>query len=251
MGKVSLATLLVVVPIVVFLPGTNGLLNAFDVVNWCIGLGIVIREVGGTRWWASMDLKRKFDISLGRLPWSNRFPHLQKLYRNLFPSLNPSPFLLGYRFWSAYYQIGYHFVEREPSDELISAAVTPRYVWQPGPNVATCLAKHSAPGEGCMCGFWFRKSLWSAKFYRSQFSTGETVIGAVIGWGRCIEHSNGTRCEKAMVIALLNDGMLSEPHIQRVSEHYDVPVFDTPGKLKAYAKAYLKSETPRQEGDRK
>jgi hypothetical protein len=76
--------------------------------------------------------------------------------------------------------------------------------WQPGVNLAVCLAgpgahEEKVPAKGCGCGIWFYKDLRKHSLGRP----GElAVAGVVEGWGRSRTGSLGFRSAKAKILAL-------------------------------------------------
>lgn len=84
--------------------------------------------------------------------------------------------------------------------------------WQPTTNKAGCLAdgdvegRHEAPSADCHCGFYLMRRLDDVIPYTGD----EAVYGAVVAWGRIIEHTDGFRAEYARPLALVKDSPLAE-----------------------------------------
>src|SRR5215469_11714208 len=84
--------------------------------------------------------------------------------------------------------------------------------WQPGENVARCLASDRAmcresPGQGCLCGFW---AVWSPKQSMARVCPAIEppwqVMGLITGWGEVAVHgAEGFRAERATVRCLFSD----------------------------------------------
>lgn len=78
------------------------------------------------------------------------------------------------------------------------------YNWKPGTNTAKCsLTKHQVPAQRCHCGLYVLASL---KEIENHVTIGKNVVvGAVIGWGRVVQHgTEGWRAEHAKILALLD-----------------------------------------------
>lgn len=90
---------------------------------------------------------------------------------------------------------------------------------------------------------------------------GEPVVGAVMAWGRCVEHENGMRCEYMQIIGLLRDtgmdcmiisadftkekpvyrgipGRASSALVNQLGRLYDVPIFETAEDLTHFVDTY-------------
>lgn len=86
------------------------------------------------------------------------------------------------------------------------------YCWEPGENVATCLAPHrracgASPGLHCQCGFW---GVWSpGQCLARACAAAEPpwhVMGLVVGWGTVALHGReGFRAERAALRCLFTD----------------------------------------------
>lgn len=86
------------------------------------------------------------------------------------------------------------------------------YCWEPGENLATCLAPHRrrcrrSPGLHCQCGFW---AVWTpGQCVIRACSAAEPpwhVMGLVVGWGAVALHGKeGFRAERAAIKCLFTD----------------------------------------------
>ena len=88
---------------------------------------------------------------------------------------------------------------RVAGDELWSTHAS--YLWEPGPQIARCLAdaRHAAPAKACSCGFYAR---YTPTPRTASLGTRDLVGGAVALWGRIELHAHGMRAEHAEVVAL-------------------------------------------------
>lgn len=92
------------------------------------------------------------------------------------------------------------------------------YCWEPGENLATCLAPHrracsSSPGQHCQCGFW---AVWApGQCLARACAAAEPpwhVMGLIAGWGTVALHGReGFRAEKAALRCLFMDRPWSGP----------------------------------------
>lgn len=187
-------------------------------------------------------------------------------------SLNPSPSVnqsqpekrampvVGFRSWRAY---PHHKLGVGPSWKL--GAWNQKYgVWTPGRNKAICHASYGfslyggtpkphehTPAQECACGFYVLTDFDKVPFATSEATqltpNGPVVekpvflmVGAVVGWGRVIQHGDeGWRAENVQVIALL-DCKVSDEHLRvthEVAEAYGVPVLSRTA-LELLAKEY-------------
>lgn len=102
---------------------------------------------------------------------------------------------------------------------------------------------HPTPSLNCHCGFWVLSDLDRVPFRPGVGDDNQPrypVVGAVLGWGRVIQHADvGWRAEKAQVIALLDcryhDDQLALT--ERVAEAYGVPVLSRDA-LELYVKEF-------------
>lgn len=107
---------------------------------------------------------------------------------------------------------------------------------------ARCIShiSHDAPDAGCNCGLHAYYEL-----YPHLTTAPRMVAGAIVAWGRVVEHERGFRAQYARPLALLdarsyrpamNHNMgPSEAAIRAVADAYDVPVLDRL-ELDAYAR---------------
>jgi hypothetical protein len=111
-------------------------------------------------------------------------------------------------------------------DHMLTPTSMIDHTWEPGENHARCIPgtrrppeEHRLVGMDCMCGFY---AYFDGK---NNYATSVTVSGIIEGYGRCVYGTQGFRCEKAIVRALVRP---SEP--QRVSyghsEKNPVPYLD-------------------------
>lgn len=130
-------------------------------------------------------------------------------YRSAPPAAQPVPALpveqrempvIGYRAWTyeEKFDMGVGLKSRLKSTGL-------DYHWKKGKNVATCKtgAAHDAPDQHCQCGLYVLASL---KELDSHVQMGKrVVVGAVMGWGRVVQHgTEGWRAQYAKILALLD-----------------------------------------------
>lgn len=114
----------------------------------------------------------------------------------------PEP-VIGWRLW------------RVSEDELLSWAVD--YVWQPGENKATCLAKGTSrcaltPGKSCKCGFWALHSPTAAIRLASVNHASQALLGLITGFGTVALHgTEGFRAELATVSCIFADQLSPAP----------------------------------------
>lgn len=144
---------------------------------------------------------------LYRNPWSTSavFPPIANTPTNP-PSPPPLPLptekrempVVGYRAWgfSSKFRIG---LGRDVA--LKSTGVD--HHWSVGANHATCNHDHAAPQQSCHCGYYVLASLDEVE--KHQTLNDGVVVGAVMGWGKVVQHGReGWRAEFAKIIALLD-----------------------------------------------
>lgn len=106
------------------------------------------------------------------------------------------------------------------------------YHWTPGKNVASCYGglidgSHPSPLFECHCGFWVFSDLDRLEGYIQAIHY--DVVGAVMGWGRVIQHGEaGWRAQYARPLALLDlkAGKQSAARTKWVAKQYGLPVFE-------------------------
>lgn len=107
--------------------------------------------------------------------------------------------VVGYRAWdfSSKFRIG---LGRDVA--LKSTGVD--HHWRSGDNHATCNnGRHSAPDQNCHCGYYVLANLDEVERHRTL--NDGVVVGAVMGWGKVVQHgTEGWRAEYAKIIALLD-----------------------------------------------
>lgn len=76
--------------------------------------------------------------------------------------------------------------------------------WRSGDNHATCTAsRHPAPDQNCHCGYYVLANLDEVESHKALNDA--TIVGAVMGWGKVVQHgTEGWRAEYAKIIALLD-----------------------------------------------
>ena len=94
---------------------------------------------------------------------------------------------------------------------------------------------HKQPSDLTECGLYVLAKLKDVQQHWDK----NQVLGAVMGWGRVVQHGNqGWRAEYAQPIAFLRTDVLEDkPHEEQLSEQYQVPLMDRKG-LEVYVKEY-------------
>lgn len=199
--------------------------------GWVIRLFIVRRDS-----WEFPDPNDESSTSPSQHRWWHRSS--SQFQRWLPWNRSPRGPLLGYRAWHLRLVPEYGGLAVRPQLTSLASFLT---CWWPGVNDALCLfMSHRAPAPGCHCGFWMKSSFRALTRYlwvNADLGDPAVVQGAVLAWGRCIQHRNGWRCEKAMVIALLDNG---RPSLSKIARQYEVPIFKTKKELVCYAKQQAK-----------
>lgn len=98
---------------------------------------------------------------------------------------------------------------------------------------------HAAPNYHCECGLYVLTDLSAApKWYGGQWPEG-VIVGAVIGWGKVIQHGNeGWRAEYARPIGFLDTALFKdEPLLEAAAQQYGVPILERRA-LQLLAKEY-------------
>jgi len=119
--------------------------------------------------------------------------------------------------------------------------IAPRAAQHPWPTdhdrPATCFALggHDAPTRDCNCGF----AAYYALPAEPDLPAHEAIWGAIVAWGRIVEHETGFRAEHARPIALLDLGHpddIRERGLRRANaaERYAIPLLAR-DELIAYA----------------
>lgn len=166
------------------------------------------------------------------------------------------PYVLGFRVWNYEVREGLKHWDvngktiQDIEQIQLKGHVFNSHEWHPGVNVALCgtptapLHSHTAPAERCSCGFWCLHNLGSA-IDRLGAPPACQILGAIVGMGKCIRHTDGWRVEKAVVVAfmaqkpltqrLITAGMVTatvtiaqlrehQEHARLLSERWDVPL---------------------------
>jgi len=111
-------------------------------------------------------------------------------------------------------------------------AVDDAGAWKPGVNIAHCMSDPShlqPPVEGCGCGLY----AWHDP---NQLDDPTHIFGAVLARGKLQIHHHGFRAQEVQVIGLLRDTYYLNPFwLQRVADHYQVPLFDNIAALQEHA----------------
>jgi hypothetical protein len=147
--------------------------------------------------------------------------------------------LVGFRAWRA-----------TADHELRPLAYYSLAAWNDGPW-ATAVCRHGAAGEtdergapiahdapdwSCSCGIHAYYEPWWGPLGRRGL-----IYGAILAWGRIVEHERGFRAERAQIIALAEG-----PNVRAVAERYDVPVL-TDTELVQYAGWWGEMKTARRD----
>lgn len=109
--------------------------------------------------------------------------------------------------------------------------------WKPGITKAKCpTVSHEAPNEFCSCGLYVLARLKEVTRWGANQTT---VTGAVMGWGRVIQHDDeGWRAEFARPIAFLDTNTYGDqPDLQDIADQYGVPLLDRKN-LELYVKEF-------------
>lgn len=159
-----------------------------------------------------------------------------------FPNPSPSPPeglteagwrvpVVGWRTWTA---------RRVPGGAVLEGVFT-RDRWGAGSTHAGCrrcppwMAKlHPVPTSACQCGLYAFSTPAQALSYldtpedaREGGERADLVAGAVIAWGRVVQHGGqGWRAEHARPVALLDSG---HPFLEMLARHHNVPVVSARG----------------------
>lgn len=99
--------------------------------------------------------------------------------------------------------------------------------WSAGVNTAKCIHNsHVAPDEHCACGFYVLTDLDEVDKHVGM--NDGVVVGAVMGWGRVIQHgTEGWRTQYARIVGLL-DAKFSKQQdkvTREVAQQYDLEVY--------------------------
>ncbi len=128
--------------------------------------------------------------------------------------------------------------------------------WDPGVTRASCrrtppwmVGLHRVPNPACACGLYAlttldepaRRARLSATSLFAVPGSSAMVAGAVVGWGRVIQHGlQGWRAEYGRPIGLLDTG---HPLLEVVARRYNVPLLSHRG-LQLTAHEHGESLTP-------
>ena len=163
--------------------------------------------------------------------------------------MNPEPAdqpIVGFRRWgvrrrglfSGIFVAG-RFVPN-PALSVVAPRARP-VAWPPGENrVAKCFALrgHEAPHRDCNCGI----AAYYALDAEPELPAPEALWGAIVAWGRIVEHERGFRAQFARPVALLDTSDSDEQSKPRAraakaAERYEIPLLRR-DELIAYAGWY-------------
>jgi hypothetical protein len=137
--------------------------------------------------------------------------------------------VIGYRAWE---------LSTYAPDLQLHSLVTDT-VWDAkGTTKAEChcgTVAHQRPDEHGACGLYVLAHLKDVPDWADE----PRVVGAVMGWGKVIQHkSEGWRAEYARPIAFLDTSLYEEdPNLQRLADQFGVPLLDRKG-LELYVKEF-------------
>jgi hypothetical protein len=100
--------------------------------------------------------------------------------------------------------------------------------WVPGTNDFECHCSlyHDQPHERCHCGFYVCSEIGGVPPTTKAYWASHQVVGAVMGWGRVIQHGDeGWRAEHVRVLAL-EERPGKKKRVARIASHYGVPVLE-------------------------
>jgi hypothetical protein len=111
--------------------------------------------------------------------------------------------------------------------------------WVSTTEEAECsYGQHKAPDQNCGCGLYVVADLDQLESH-IQFSD-QMVVGAVVGWGKVVQHGReGWRAEHCRILGLL-DCKYSEAQLKntrQAAKEYSLPIFDRVG-LERYVKEW-------------
>ena len=161
-------------------------------------------------------------MSLDPAIWGTVFPELVRRSK-------PARAILGFRV-SRIQAAGW------PETQVLLTSMHGRYVWQPGPNTARCLAGtgHAVPASGCGCGFYACHGLRQLEFVLGAVMTSpDLVLVGVAGSGTVRIHERGWRAQFARILAFSDEGpgrnakpqkRLAERTARALEAMYHVPV---------------------------
>lgn len=221
--------------------------SSWWVLYW-FGLGtLLIVTWRITRWHSRPKKSRKLksphpDPSLSPPPSENPTPSpprlLPSLTTSLFRSRPETPLqkklrklpepVVGFRCWLVYPQ-------HDKSPFRLLPLNPPYGEWNPGVNVARCLASAQHPNPAspdCGCGFWIKDSFKGARNY-FEGAGPYALIGVAMGWGRTQVHQDGWRCQFASPIlfaynpaTILGGGRTIQPAFKQLAMRFDLPLVE-------------------------
>ena len=111
--------------------------------------------------------------------------------------------------------------------------------WSPGINTASCNGStHTAPDENCACGFYVLTNLDEVENHVG-INDG-VVVGAVMGWGKVIQHgTEGWRTQYARILGLLDVKFSKQQDkvTRDVAEQYGLEIYGREA-LETYVKEW-------------
>lgn len=180
-----------------------------------------------------------FGRFLSRLRWKfrcltmiPRFPSPSRSApdRHLPAAGRPVP-VVGWRTWKVRPSGGAAALESLYSGDLWDVGATHARCRRCPPWMANL---HPVPAPSCECGLYAFSTMEEALQHlmrqaRTLHGCGQSppVAGAVIGWGRVVQHARqGWRSERARPVALLDTG---HPLLDAAARHHNVPVVSARG----------------------
>lgn len=145
--------------------------------------------------------------------------------------------ILGFRSW------------KYTTDNLFAMTLIARTVpWNPGVNKAICYSPilhekeiRMVPHSDHHCGFNAFFSLDDAELYRDQRAEDVSVVGAIAGAGKMQFHQKGFRAAEAQIIALFAETSKKSLRFQRISEAYEIPVFQDKQEFLGFVSSYARN----------
>lgn len=218
--------------------------------DWVLRNGIYCPpQISQVTWHSNFIIGNALTIGPGSLPvpvgpyttFSNVFVNP---YTNWTPPEPPKPLpvekrempVIGYRAWrfTSVWKLGWG------KHAMLSAMNDGFGDWIKGNNQASCIFNpfnvslsgpnpHAAPNQHCACGFYVLADLDQVMSHVTMADN--IVIGAVMGWGKVVQHgTEGWRTENAKIIALLDCKYSKEQseNTKAAAKSYDLEVKERP-----------------------